>query len=64
MNEAPQIVGLIGGVDLTRRQAIDLAHVTVDRLLRTRYVVHRHGDFLVLLPEGLRPGDLIVHMAE
>ncbi len=58
-----QIVGLIGGVDLTRRQAIDLAHETAERLLRTVYVVHRNGDFFVLLPEGLRPSDLIVHMA-
>lgn len=48
---------------LNRRDAIAIAHREAERLLRQVWVISRSGYLLVLLPEGLRPGDLLVHSA-
>ncbi len=48
---------------LNRRDAIAFAHSEAARLLRQVWVVSRSGYLLVLLPEGLLPGDLLVHSA-
>ena len=48
---------------LNRRDAIAFAHSEAVRLLRQVWVISRSGYLLVLLPEGLRPGDLLVHAA-